>query len=169
MSCVVGHSWKATTRPVYDLGYGFIPVPSERCFFAGLPDAGLCDGRLVRCHLLPKRVMRREYPEGALWLLGRPEGVSQRVWRRDHLEAVVTIPVERRVGIATLEFDERSWVWGCGGPCGNSGHHGMLDVARTLRVPRPLLPGGLEEFAASLGLSWWLDREYGEKDARVCV
>lgn len=58
--------------------------------------------------------------------------------------------------------DERSWVWGCGGPMGNAGHHGMLDAGhRPLRVPRLSLPAGLEELADELGLGWWLEREYG--------
>lgn len=61
-------------------------------------------------------------------------------------------------------WDERAWVWGCGGPTGIGGHHGMLDHSRTLRIPRAVLPEGLEEFAAELGLEWWLDREYGPKE-----
>lgn len=83
-----------------------------------------CDGRLRRCHLIPKQVIKRE--------------AQLSVW------------------------DARSWVWGCGGPTGVGGHHGMLDSSRTLRIPRDRLPAGLEEFAAELGLSWWLDRTYGE-------
>lgn len=57
--------------------------------------------------------------------------------------------------------DRRSWVPACGGIMGNAGHHGMLDTARTLRVPRDDLPRGLEELAAEVGLTWWLEREYG--------
>jgi hypothetical protein len=58
-------------------------------------------------------------------------------------------------------WDERGWVWGCGGPMGNAGHHGMLDHSRTLRVARAELPAELVDFAHELGLDWWLDREYG--------
>lgn len=83
-----------------------------------------CDGDLVRCHLIPKQVIRRE--GGSVW-------------------------------------DSRSWVWGCGGLQGNSGHHGMLDVSRTLRLPRGALPGAVEELAEELGLVWWLTRTYGER------
>jgi hypothetical protein len=56
-----------------------------------------------------------------------------------------------------------SWVWGCGGPMGDSGHHGMLDRSRRLRIPRASLPPSTEKLAARHGLTWWLDREYGEK------
>lgn len=43
---------------------------------------------------------------------------------------------------------------------GLSGHHGMLDVARKLRIPRDRLPDAVEEFAAEHGLTWWLERGY---------
>lgn len=57
-------------------------------------------------------------------------------------------------------WDSRAWVWGCGGPQGNGGHHGMLDQSRKLRIPRERLPAAVEEFASELDLVWWLDREY---------
>lgn len=56
--------------------------------------------------------------------------------------------------------DPRSWVKACGGITGLSGHHGMLDKSRRLRIPRAALPPGLLELAAELDLVWWLDREY---------
>jgi hypothetical protein len=62
-------------------------------------------------------------------------------------------------------WDRRAWVWGCGGPTGLAGHHGMLDNSRTLRLPRGALPAGVEELAYELGLLYWLDREYGPKEA----
>lgn len=99
----------------------------RRCWFAALPGAGPCTGRLVRCHLIAQQTLRRELGRG---------------WRR-------------------TADDPRSWVWGCGGPTGCSGHHGMLDYARTLRVPRELLPEGVEALAAEVGLVWWLERTYG--------
>jgi hypothetical protein len=83
-----------------------------------------CDGRLVRCHLIPKTVI---------------QDAGGKVW------------------------DPRAWVWGCGGPTGIGGHHGMLDHSKTLRLPRECLPAGLEEFALELGLMWFLDRTYGPK------
>lgn len=84
-----------------------------------------CTGRLVRCHLIPKQVIKRVDP--------------QAVW------------------------DPRSFVPGCGGLTGVGGHHGELDLSRSLRLSRDVLPEGLEEFAAELGLGWWLAREYGER------
>lgn len=81
-----------------------------------------CDGRLVRAHLIPKRLIKRS--GGAVW-------------------------------------DRRAWVWACGGPMGNGGHHGMLDASRTLRLPRGAIPAGTEELAIELGLEWFLDKEYG--------
>lgn len=82
-----------------------------------------CEGRLVRCHLIPKQLIKGE--------------------------------------TTADQWDERTWVWACGGIVGNSGHHGMLDTSRRLRVPRDRLPGALEEFAAETELVWWLEREYG--------
>jgi hypothetical protein len=68
--------------------------------------------------------------------------------------------IRRELG-AYYSWDERTWIWGCGGLTGIGGHHGQLDHSRTLRVPREKLPPGLEDFAAEHGLTWWLDREYG--------
>ena len=42
-------------------------------------------------------------------------------------------------------------------------HHTMLDQSRKLRVPRHAIPVETEEYAAELGLGWWLDREYGPR------
>ena len=100
------------------------PPHGTRCWLARFAPATACSGRLVRVHLLPKQLLRREGHD-------------------------VLIP------------DPRTWVWGCGGPMGNGGHHGMLDQSRTLRVPRGALPEELEALAGELGLTWWLEREYG--------
>jgi hypothetical protein len=91
-----------------------------------MPLAGECDGKLVRCHLIRRQVIRRE------------AGTE-------------------------YEMDPRSWVWGCGGITGIGGHHGALDWAGPgrLRIPRDRLPMELEEFAAEIGLEWWVEREYG--------
>jgi hypothetical protein len=83
-----------------------------------------CEGRLVRCHLIPKQKIK--LAGGGVW-------------------------------------DRRAWVWGCGGVTGNSGHHGLLDHSRRLRLPREAIPAGTEEFAMELGLLWWLDQTYGER------
>jgi hypothetical protein len=92
-----------------------------KCWFSMLPDAGPCDGRLVRCHLIPRQTIRRE-AVGAL-----PRGVELR-----------------------------------------DGERPLDSIARTLADgPRPIarhrLPPGLEEFAAELGLEWWLDYTYGPR------
>ena len=56
--------------------------------------------------------------------------------------------------------DPRSWVPACGGLNGSSGHHGAMDVARSLRLPFAALPVGTLELADELGLSWWIERSY---------
>lgn len=69
----------------------------------------------------------------------------------------------KREGVHAV-WDDRVWVWACGGPMGNGGHHGMLDHSRTLRIPRQAVPAAVEEAAAEFGLAWWLDREYGSNN-----
>ena len=108
------------------------PVRSDGCWFAAIPGAGPCDGGLVRCHLIPKQLLARRFPYGF-----------------------------QERALIVLQADPRSWVWGCGGPTGVGGHHGQLDHARRLKVPRALLPAGVEEMASELDLTWWLKREYG--------
>jgi hypothetical protein len=96
-----------------------------------------CEGRLVRAHLLPKRMMLRELP------------AEVSAWASD---------------------DPRGWVYACGGITGCTGHHGQMDVSRSLRVPYERLPAGVLELAAELD-SWcvgepfmvFLAREYGEQ------
>lgn len=78
--------------------------------------------------------------------------------RKCHLIKQQTIV--REIG-ERYAWDPAVWVWGCGGPMGPGGHHGMLDYSRTLRIPRAALPEALEAFAFKHGLDWWLDREYG--------
>lgn len=123
------------------------------CFFAGVRGAGPCDGQLIRAHLVPRQLLKREFPYGASlgehgWFaLGRSQA-----WYHG-----LTV-----VRVDELVADPRSWVPCCGGPMGNAGHHGMLDVSKRLRIARADLPAAVEEFAAELGLGWWLDREYGE-------
>ncbi len=102
---------------------------SPACFLAshGVYERGdmpPCTGRLVRAHLLPVQLLKRN-------------------------------------GLADKAPDPRAWVPACGGVCGDSGHHGAFDTARTLRVPRSAIPADTEQFAAELGLTWFLDREYG--------
>lgn len=132
-------------------------MPSNHCFFADFPGAGVCDGRLVKCHLLPRRLLKLEFRYGIGGSRGVPHFLVD-VW-----------PAGRSKSLRALVADPRCWVWGCGGIVGSGGHHGQLDHARTLKIPREYLPRGIEEFAHELGLTWWLDREYGERCAGVCV
>jgi hypothetical protein len=50
----------------------------------------------------------------------------------------------------------------CGGLRGISGHHGQFDGGQ-FKLSREMLPPETEEFAADLGLDWWLDRQYGPR------
>lgn len=111
-----------------------MPTTNPACFLAtfGVHETGTmppCDGRLVRVHLIPRQLLKREFPAK---------------WRR-------------------YAENRATWVLGCGGIPGNCGHHGMLDTERTLRIPRAAIPPNIEAFAKELGLTWWLDREYGER------
>lgn len=57
-------------------------------------------------------------------------------------------------------WDERSWVWACGGPWpGLSGHHGALDAYK-LQVPPDALPAALIEMAEQLGYVPYLERRF---------
>jgi hypothetical protein len=75
-----------------------------------------------------------------------------------HLIAKQTI--KREAQGADL-WDPRCWVPICGGITGSGGHHGALDYARTIRIPRDALPVAVDEFAAEHGLTWYLERNYG--------
>lgn len=126
-----------------------------RCFFAGWPDAGPCDGALIRAHLVPRQLLKRDFPWGVVL------AEDGRWYRRFRGES--RPEASRFRSLKALCDDPRSFVACCGGPMGPGGHHGMLDQSRTLRIPREQLPAAVEEFAAELGLVWWLDREYGPR------
>jgi hypothetical protein len=121
------------------------------CWFASLPGAGPCDGRLRRCHLIPKNTLKNEFRWGVVRVGS--------VWEKAH---PVENPAWERRDLFALQTDRRCWVYGCGGPMGQGGHHGAFKPDGPRPVPRGRLPEGLEEFAAELGLVWWLDRTYGE-------
>jgi hypothetical protein len=84
--------------------------------------------------------------------------------RRCHL---IPQQVLRRAGWD--EWDDRAWVWGCGGIMGDAGHHGAFDHARTIRIPRSALPAEVEMLAVDAGLMWFLDREYGPRRGKARV
>ena len=129
------------------------------CWLARLDNAGPCEGALVKCHLISKAQIKRTFPKGAVRIDGQWERPVEARFLPEGFE-----PVRRT--LRELQEDERAWVWGCGGLVGISGHHGRLDTApheRTrLRIPRLLLPPEVEEYAAELGLGYWLDKTYGE-------
>lgn len=109
------------------------------CWLAQFRPDVPCAGDMVRCHLIPKRLIRE-----------RERTLAYREGRPFDPDAVAAIIV-----------DPRSWVWGCGGLKGVSGHHGMLDTSRTLRIPLDRLPAATLELARELGMEPWLEREYG--------
>lgn len=85
-----------------------------------------CSGRLVRVHLIPKQLLRREGYSGDMW-------------------------------------DQRLWVWACGGfGYGNEGHHHAFDSSKKLRLRRADLPIRFEDWAHEHGFDWYLEREFGE-------
>jgi hypothetical protein len=67
----------------------------------------------------------------------------------------------RRNRLGSHVWDSCVWVWGCGGPTGIAGHHGMFDHSRTLKLPRSAIPESTVLFAQQNHLVWFLDREYG--------
>jgi hypothetical protein len=54
-------------------------------------------------------------------------------------------------------WSEQVLRWAC------HSHHGMLDQAKTLRIPREAIPAETEQWASEHGLSWWLDETYGDR------
>jgi len=42
-------------------------------------------------------------------------------------------------------------------------HHLALDQTKTLRIPRSAIPAETELWAATNGLTYWLDKTYGER------
>jgi hypothetical protein len=121
------------------------PRTRPTCFFAAhaytdspepMPP---CEGPLVRCHLIPQQLLRRTPQYQAITL--RP----MRHW---------------------FLYDERSWVWGCGGAMGIGGHHHMFDCSKRIRLARCSIPAGTEELAEALDLQWYLDRTFG---TRACI
>lgn len=113
-----------------------------------------CEGRLVRCHLIDRQIIRREfesYVRREADRLGKPPGLALHV-TQPIIEAAVN--------------NWRTWVWGCGGLHGNGGHHGAFDNWQ-IDVPREALPPAVEEFAREHELEWWLERRYGPLPAAV--
>jgi hypothetical protein len=102
----------------------------------------------VRCHLLPRQVIRREHPARSI--------VAASLAKQRGIE-----PPPQPVDVN----DPRSWVWGCGGIMGPGGHHGQFKPDGPRPIPRDLLPPGLIEFAEELGLGWYIERTYPLEEA----
>lgn len=114
------------------------------CYFQGDGD---CDGQLIRAHLLPRQVLRREFPYGVVCEDDRWRRLSRYEDRYDLAHRSVNDLIE----------DPRSWVPCCGGPTGIGGHHGRLD-GKQMRVTD--LPIGFIEYCAELDLGWYVARYY---------
>jgi hypothetical protein len=128
------------------------------CWFSMLPDAGPCEGRLVRCHLIPRQKLEK----------GPHVRNGQRLPIAETDREAMDIYVDGGpmvVVLSSVRRDTRSWVWGCGGPMGPGGHHGLFKPDGPRPIERHRLPPGLEEFAEEIGLSWWLDYTYGPREA----
>lgn len=73
---------------------------------------------------------------------------KQALWRRGH-----------------DPWDERSWVWACGGPWpGLSAHHGEFDRFK-LVVPASALPATLIEMCEEFSMVPYIERRYGYERA----
>lgn len=65
-----------------------------------------------------------------------------------------------KMGLETGDPD--TYVLGCGGMTGLTGHHGMLDTSKRLRLRVEDLPAEVLDFAARHNLMPWLEKKYGE-------
>lgn len=125
------------------------------CWFYPIPGSGPCEGRLVRCHLIPKQLFRQHFPRGAYFHDGQWVEAGQAHARLD-LPPLATLPYRTR---RALQDDPRASVYGCGGMVGLGGHHGAYD-GHKLRVSYSRLPPGARQYARELGLDWWLRKHH---------
>jgi len=65
-----------------------------------------------------------------------------------------------KLGLETGDPD--TYVLGCGGLTGSTGHHGMLDYSKKLRLRLDDIPEATLAFAARNNLVPWLEKKYGE-------
>lgn len=112
---------------------------------------------------------RRDRERPALYTYGFLPGETPTCWLRQFSQ----MPCAGRLELAHLiraqvirkevSRDERI-VW-CSAVCrwACHAHHGQLDQAKTLRIPRSAIPAETEVWAAENGLEWWLTRVYGER------
>jgi hypothetical protein len=126
------------------------PTYAEPCWLAQFSDKP-CEGRVIKAHLIPRRKLRE-------------------VWVRAHRGSLPSGLPTRHKTLSELIDDPRTWIPACGGITGQAGHHGMLDMSRTLRIPWEMIPGSTKHLAAQIGLLPWLEHEYRDRAAdRVAV
>lgn len=130
----------------------------------------LCDGPMDPCHLIPKRLLKREFPHGAwLTIAATPSGLAAIPLRHDapridyppEVVANIGDPNERLRSLGEMMNDGRNGVPGC------RKHHNWMDDGKiTLCVAE--LPAPAVEFACELGLDWYLSsRAFEQGPARV--
>jgi hypothetical protein len=92
---------------------------------------------------------------------GRCGQMSAGVLDAHHVIRKALLRVEFPLGA----LDQIVWDARNGVPVGRW-HHDQVENARA-RIPRSVMPAGVEEFAAELGLGWRLDRDYGVREEAV--
>ena len=88
-----------------------------RCFFADFPDAGPCDGRLVRAHLCKQQTLKShghaaycKDPRSFVWCCGGPTGCSGHHGAMDHARSL-RIPINMLPGGFVAMMDEIGMGW----------------------------------------------------------
>jgi hypothetical protein len=134
------------------------------CWFKGLPDAGPCEGRLVKCHLVKQQVLKREGGSSSaissrVRSFGTAEVSPSRGYGLAGAVAVAGVPVA-----AAPRDDPRTWVWGCGlSRAGRSSR--PVQAGRAEGIPLSLLPEGFTRLMAELGLWWYVERTFNRRSS----
>lgn len=146
--------WRAVTRTGRAGCWGCLVWPGDggRCehVSAGLP--------LDAHHVLARQVLKREFPYGAYLY---EDGSVDRVLAAHR--RVIAPNAEEVNGVLVVSLDRILWDPRNGVPLGRW-HHDQVEQCRRV-IPRAVMPSGVEEFAAELGLGWLLDRTYGVRGA----
>lgn len=109
--------------------------------------------------------MSDDFP--ACWLAKWGRGPCYGRLVKAHLIPQQTLRKEIAYLTPEITWDERAWVWACGGIMGNASHHGQFDAGKII-IPRQDLPIGLLEFAAEHGLMWYVDKHFPDPEAIWC-
>jgi hypothetical protein len=117
----------------------------------------ICDGMMDAHHICPKSLLKKQFPEGAIWAsVAVPTGADDFAmeperwlpydWRMVHIgEGEPTLR-----SLADLLNDGRDGVGAC------RKHHDMVE-ARQVVIRRDELPVEAVEFATELGLGWFIE------------